>query len=212
MTQDELFLRRTVVFISALIYWTGVLVQAYRVRRQIRRSPNLKPRSARETFLWMGWLIVIIGWAVQPFLVRGGDGPFGMRLISTLLNPGLLLLGLALVLVGYAFTLWCYAAMGDTWRIGINRHEKNALVTHGPYRLVRHPIYLFQFVILAGVALLLPTPVSIIILGVHLACVLIKSSDEESYLLTAHGIAYRDYLAHTGRLIPKLRRKKPESR
>jgi hypothetical protein len=81
------------------------------------------------------------------------------------MHPVNLALGLALLVLGYAGTLWAYAAMGDTWRIGINRNEKTTLVNRGPYRLVRHPIYLFQSVMLAGAALLLPTPVSFLILA-----------------------------------------------
>jgi len=109
-----------------------------------------------------------------------------------------------LVLAGYAATLWCYAIMGDTWRIGIDQNEKNPLVTRGPYRLVRHPIYLFQIVMLAGVALLLPTCLSLIVLIFHVVCVLIKAADEESYLITVHGKTYRDYLSRTGRLLPRV--------
>jgi protein-S-isoprenylcysteine O-methyltransferase Ste14 len=59
---------------------------------------------------------------------------------------------------------------------------------------------------LAGAALLLPTPISFSILAVHYVCVLIKSSDEEAYLTTAHGEVYRDYLARTGGLFPRLNR------
>ena len=108
------------------------------------------------------------------------------------------------MVAGYAGTLACYAAMGDTWRMGINRKEKNALVTPGPFRFVRHPIYLFQVVILAAVLFLLPTLLSFIILVIHLLCVLMKATDEESYLLNIHGEEYRKFLSRTGRLFPKL--------
>jgi protein-S-isoprenylcysteine O-methyltransferase Ste14 len=94
--------------------------------------------------------------------------------------------------------------MGNAWRIGINPGEKNLLVTAGPYRTIRHPIYLFQVVMLAGVVLLLPTLCSMLILAIHLVCVLIKACDEESYLRDVHGQEYEDYLARTGRLLPKL--------
>jgi protein-S-isoprenylcysteine O-methyltransferase Ste14 len=87
--------------------------------------------------------------------------------------------------------------------MGINRKEKNALVTRGPFGVVRHPIYLFQIVMLAGAALLLPTWLSLLIVLVHAVCVLIKATDEESYLLTAHGDEYRAYRSRTGRLFPK---------
>jgi len=128
----------------------------------------------------------------------------GLSLLAPLLHPAGLVLGLGLVVLGYLGTLWCYLAMGDTWRIGINAGEKTTLVSRGPYRLVRHPIYLFQVVMLAGAALLLPTPTSFGILAIHYACVLIKAADEENYLASVHGDSYRSYARLTGRLFPKL--------
>ena len=66
--------------------------------------------------------------------------------------------GALIALSGHAGTLWCYTVLGDNWRIGINRKEKTALITNGPYKFVRHPIYLFQIMILIGMVFLLPTP------------------------------------------------------
>jgi protein-S-isoprenylcysteine O-methyltransferase Ste14 len=208
MTIDDLFFRRAVVFASALVYWAGVLVQARRVRKQIGRSPNVKPRGPKEKLLWAGWFFVIVTWMAQPFLAGSNILSPALRIMPALLHPLGLVLGLVLTVAGYAGTLWCYAAMGDTWRIGVNRKEKTALVTRGPYRLVRHPIYLFQIVMLAGMSLLLPTPLFLIIFVVHLLCVVTKASDEESYLLTVHGKEYRDYLSRTGRLLPKILRRR----
>ena len=203
MTAEEPFLRKAVVFASALVYWGGVLLQARRVRRHIGRSPNLKPRGLKERLLWVGWFLVISAWLGQPFLIRGeGSSPL-IRLEPSLLSPATLIAGLVLVLAGYACTHWCYVAMGNQWRIGINHKERNPLVTRGPYRRVRHPIYLFQVVMLAGVALLLPTVLSFAVLLVHLVCVWIKATDEEKYLLGIHGEEYRAYLDRTGRLLPK---------
>src|SRR6188508_3223083 len=83
--------------------------------------------------------------------------------------PDVLAMGLGIVLtvVGYACTLWCYAAMGNAWRICVNPKEKNQLVTSGPYRRMRHPIYSFQIVMLIGALLLLPTVFTALILAVH---------------------------------------------
>jgi protein-S-isoprenylcysteine O-methyltransferase Ste14 len=204
MTADDLFLRRLVVFLSAVVYWAGVWVQARRVRKRIGRSPNLKPRGGKEKLLWGGWFFVIAIWMGQPLWLGSTKLSPGLQLFEPARHTITLVLGLLLVVAGYVCTLWCYAAMGNTWRIGINRKEKNSLITQGPYRSVRHPIYLFQVVMLAGVALLLPTALSAVILLVHLVCVLIKSNDEEVYLRSVHGQAYHDYLSRTGRLLPKL--------
>jgi protein-S-isoprenylcysteine O-methyltransferase Ste14 len=206
MAVDELFLRRAVVAGSALVYWAGVWIQARRVRRRIGRSPNLKPRGAKERLLWAGWIVVVAAWLGQPFLAGGADASFAWRFAPAFLHPAGFVAGLGLVLAGYAGTLWCYAALGDAWRIGVNRKEKTALVAVGPYRFVRHPLYLFQIVMLAGVLLLLPTVLSLLILALHFVCVRIKAADEESYLLGLHNEAYRDYVRCTGGLIPKLGR------
>jgi hypothetical protein len=212
MPVDDLFPRQAIVLAIALIYWAGVMILARRVRQQIGRLPNVRPRGPKERLLWAGWILVVAAWMTLPFVV-GRETAHGLvRLNPVLLHPLGFFLGMALILAGYGATLWCYAIMGDTWRMGIDRGEKTTLVTRGPYRVVRHPIYLFQVVILAGVVLLLPAVLAVVIFFVHLLCVWCKAADEEAYLLTVHGQDYRDYLARTGRLMPKLSGRTPPSR
>lgn len=203
MPADNLFINRAVVFASVLVYWGGVLVQARRVRRRIGKSPNLNPRGTKERLLWAGWMLVIVGWLAQAFLIGRFDVP-GFRILSSLSNAIGLAVGLGIVALGYAGTLWCYAAMGDRWRIGIDHTKKVALVSSGPYRYVRHPIYSFQMVMLIGAFGLLPAAFSLALVFAHLICVLIKAADEEAYLLTTLGDEYRQYLARTGRLFPRI--------
>jgi len=204
MTNQELIWRCAIVSASGILYWAGVLILARRVRKQIGRSPNLKPRGAKEKILWVGWLLVILVWVGQSLVVKTENAWPATAFFPALLNLPLLVAGIALVVIGYACTLWCYAAMGNTWRIGVNANEKTTLVERGPYRLIRHPIYAFQLVMLAGAALLLPTILSVAILVLHYVCALIKAVDEENYLKTVHGQTYLDYMARTGRLFPKL--------
>jgi protein-S-isoprenylcysteine O-methyltransferase Ste14 len=203
MTTDELLVRRLVVCASGLIYWGGVMIQARRIRKRIGRSPNLKPRTRRERALWFGWFVVILAWIGQPWLVGLNSGIPGLTLWSAALHPVGLAAGLVLVALGYVGTLWTYAAMGDTWRIGINPNERTTLISRGPYRWVRHPIYALQIVMLAGAALLLPTAVSLAALITHVLCVRVKARDEEHYLRTVHGAAYAGYCARTGGLFPR---------
>ncbi len=204
MATEGLFLNRAVVLGSAVVYWAGVWLQARRVRHRIGHAPNVRPKGTREKLLWAGWFFVVMIWMLQPCL---GDSVVSsplLRLNPALLQPAVSAIGIAFIVAGYAGTLWCYAAMGDAWRMGINPNEHNALVTRGPYRRVRHPIYLFQVVMLVGVAGLLPSALSLIALAIHLVCVWVKARDEERYLLAIHGGEYRKYLSGTGRLFPNL--------
>jgi protein-S-isoprenylcysteine O-methyltransferase Ste14 len=211
MNLEHPLVRTVAVSASGILYWAGVYVQARRVRRNIGRSPNLRPRGAKENLLWLGWIFVAGGWIAQPFLLSASPALPGLRACPELPLVGLWL-GLALLLAGYGGTLWCYSAMGDAWRIGVNREEKNALITNGPYAHVRHPIYLFQIVMLAGVWCLLPTLVSLALLVIHSLCALAKALDEESHQLRVHGAGYQDYLARTGRFLPRLRKRSPPDR
>ena len=204
MQIDDFFVRQAIVFASALIYWVGVMVQARSVRRSIGRQPNVSPRGSREKLLWLGWMLVVITWISLPFLVDPDSTSSWLHPFPLLIRLSGLLIGIVLVVLGYAGTHWCYASMGDTWRMGIDHVEKTKLVTRGPYRVVRHPIYLFQSIILIGVATLLPAPLAFITVPIHLACIWVKTADEEAHLVGVHGQSYVEYCARTGRLLPKL--------
>ncbi|HTS70541.1 MAG TPA: isoprenylcysteine carboxylmethyltransferase family protein [Terriglobia bacterium] len=204
MATDGLNLNRAIVFGSAVVYWTGVWFQARRVRRRIGRSTNTRPRGLKEKLLWAGWVFVVVAWLALPFLSAGGTGLPGTLIIPSLVHPLGGVLGLIMMGAGYAGTLWCYIAMGNAWRMGVDRNEKTDLVTRGPYRLVRHPIYLCQVVMVAAIVVLLPSVLSLIVLIIHLVCVLIKAADEESYLRTLLGRSYKAYCARTGGWIPRL--------
>lgn len=206
MTVEEPYLRRAIVLASALVYWGGVWFQARRVRRHIGRSPNVRPRGLKERLLWSGWCLIAVGWMALAFVIRPDTGFILTRLQSSLLHPTTLVAGLLLIVSGYAGTLWCYASMGDRWRMGIDREERNTLVTRGPYAAVRHPIYSFQLLMLAGAGVLLPAGLPATLLCIHLLCIWIKALDEEAYLLKIHGNDYRAYMERTGRLLPPLAR------
>jgi len=197
---DEFLWQRIVVALSGLVYWGGVLVQARRVRKKIGRTPNLKPKGTKERLLWVGWTTVVLCWILQPLWVRETGSWDGVP--AALVDPAAWVAGVILIVVGYAATLWCYAAMGAAWRIGIDQKGTSKLVQSGPYRRIRHPIYGFQMTMLIGAALLLPTWVSFAILVIHYVCATIKASDEEKHLTGVFGSEYRDYMRRTGRFLP----------
>lgn len=197
---DEFLWQRIVVALSGLVYWGGVVIQARRVRKKIGRTPNLKPKGTKERLLWVGWTLVILCWILQPLWVRGPGSWYGVQ--EALVHPAAWVAGVVLIVLGYAATLWCYAAMGAAWRIGIDEKGTSKLVQVGPYRRIRHPIYGFQMTMLIGAALLLPTWISFAILVIHYVCATIKAVDEERHLTGVFGEEYREFMTRTGRFLP----------
>lgn len=198
--------RTLAVLLSALIYWGGVVINVYRVKRHTGSSPNLmKYRSWKERLLLLGWSFIIAGWIVQPLVI----GKFGSVTVfaipGLLLHPGGAVVGTMLMVAGYVGTLWCYRTLGNSWRLGVNRKAKTVLVREGIYARVRHPIYLFQIIVLYGMACLLPTLFSCSIAAVHYLCIRVMARDEETYLTDIHGPEYQEYLLRTGRFFPGFR-------
>jgi protein-S-isoprenylcysteine O-methyltransferase Ste14 len=79
--------------------------------------------------------------------------------------------------------------------------EARGLVTSGPYRFVRHPIYLGEIV--AGLGLVLPTlfTLHILLFAVFLGAQIVRTYYEERILRTTYP-QYEAYARHAHRLIP----------
>ncbi len=115
--------------------------------------------------------------------------------------------GLGLALAGIAGTLWSQLAMGESWRIGVDHEARTELVSRGPFRFVRNPIFTWMALASAGLMLLAPNFLAAAsFVALLLALEIQVRGVEEPYLLRTHGDAYRRYAAATGRFIPGIGR------
>ncbi len=97
--------------------------------------------------------------------------------------------------------------MGESWRVGVDPGERTALVTSGPFRLVRNPILSAVMVTCVGLTLMTPTVVGLLgLIGVMVANELLVRLVEEPHLLRVHGEAYARYAAAVSRFVPGLGR------
>jgi protein-S-isoprenylcysteine O-methyltransferase Ste14 len=109
---------------------------------------------------------------------------------------------MGLELLGFALGLWALVTMSvRNLNILPDIRVGSRLVTHGPYRYIRHPMY--SALLLVTLALLLDafSMERLIIWGILAGDLWIKLNYEEQ-LLTRHFEAYKDYQHRTKRLIP----------
>lgn len=146
-------------------------------------------------FLVAGFVALGVG----PALELGGDvDPIG-ALDRALVHAA----GLGLAAGGIATTAVAQLAMGDAWRIGVERSERTQLVTDGPFGLVRNPIYAGMIPFGAGAALMAPNPVTIAGAALVLGALEVQTRFvEEPHLLNRHGDEYARYAARVGRFVP----------
>jgi protein-S-isoprenylcysteine O-methyltransferase Ste14 len=111
------------------------------------------------------------------------------------------LLGLGAVLLASALAMWALRVFAS-WRLLAHVDVGHALCLEGPYRFVRHPIYLALDLWALGSALTCPNALTIagavgVIIGSDL-----RSRVEERLLAEVFGDQYRSYAARVRRLLP----------
>jgi len=115
--------------------------------------------------------------------------------VIQLLGAILLFLGLPLFTAGaYLTGKYVYSKLP----------EERPLLQRGPYRYIRHPIYLSFLLTSVGFLLLAE---NIVMLPLLFALTAIRyPKPEEEELIRLYGDSYREYRKRTGRFLPKLRR------
>lgn len=136
--------------------WTRVLIDLTYVLIGLAYVFRLPPRSRANR--GGAILVAMVGatWPFLPFLFQAIlgliDSPFAADYAAfmwkTRLSLTTTLVGAALVLFGNALDVWGYGTLFKSISIV---PEARVLKVTGPYRLVRHPIYLGQMMAQAGV-------------------------------------------------------------
>ena len=171
-------------------YWT---ISA----RGVKRAASKEPLSSR--------LPVIVG-LLLGFLLMLAPGWFGSFFGRRFLPESdvLYFAGLALLIFGVYWAFWARAILGTNWSGRVTIKEDHELITGGPYRWVRHPIYtgvLFSFL---GTALALGRVGNLFAIAVMLAIFFQKIRLEEKVLDQHFGEKYVEYRRKTYALVPFL--------
>jgi len=107
-------------------------------------------------------------------------------------------------LLGSALMLWTMSTLGKNLTDTVIVRTDATLVTHGPYRWVRHPFYVTAAVLMASVTVLTANWLIGLASAIVLAFLAVRTPREEQMLIEHFGDDYRRYMLKTGRFIPRL--------
>ena len=165
-------------------FWLYWLVAAFSMKRgRVAWSRELRIR------------VVIV--AVAIVLARLG----ALRSHRVSSNPWLAAIGLALFALGLGFAIWARLHIGRNWGTPMTQKDEPELVTSGPYRLVRHPIYSGILLASVGTAVALSwlwLPV-VALAGIYFVY---SATVEERYLAEQFPEEYPAYRHSTKMLVP----------
>jgi len=117
--------------------------------------------------------------------------------------PGQRVAGTLVIAAGAALMMWALVSF-RSWRFRAAVDADHQLATGGPFRIMRHPIYMALNLLALGTAIWVPTP--IVWTGFVLMAIGsdLRARAEEPLLLRAFGPSYQKYCARTRRFIPGL--------
>jgi protein-S-isoprenylcysteine O-methyltransferase Ste14 len=188
----------TPVFMFVLLCWF-LFAGAFLFRR--RRQEALQ--RARRNGSVAGIVLVGIGFGIVWSQRRPVDTPFADlgRLVAWLADA----LAVACAAGSVWLTMAAIRTLGKQWNLRAAIVEDHRLVTGGPYRIVRHPIYLGMLGMLVATGLSFSRwPALIAGLAFAIAGTTIRVRNEESLLRDAFGREFEEYRRTVPAFLPGL--------
>lgn len=115
--------------------------------------------------------------------------------------PGQRMVASIVIAGGAALVVWALVYF-RSWRFRAKLEEGHKLATGGPFRTVRHPIYMGLNLLALGTALWAPTTLLRVAFVLVVVGSDLRARAEETLLERAFGPSYREYMARTRRFVP----------
>jgi len=178
--------------------------------------------KAVELVFAVGWAAFWLYWFAAALSMKRGHVPWSrdLRIRAVILvvvillirlgafrghgvatDPSRAAVGLVLFAAGLVFAIWARVHIGRNWGTPMTQKEEPELVTSGPYRLVRHPIYSGILLAAIGTAVALSWfwLTAVALAGVYL---IYSATVEERYLSEQFPDSYARYKRSTKMLVP----------
>ena len=190
--------------LAALILFTGIGISSYFRRKADRDSGEKISRNVDGTFfmnlirigglmLWLSPLVYLIN-------------PSWMAWSKIGLPEWVRWLGVALGIVSVIGIYWLFSNIGSGITPTSATRTEHKLVTSGPYRWIRHPLYTFGSSMFIAFGMMANNWFIALLGLLAFIAMASRTPKEEANLIERFGDEYREYMKRTGRYFPKFLR------
>ena len=188
--------------LAATILFTGIGISSYFRRKADRESGEAISRKADGTafmiiirigglVLWLSPLIYLIDPAWMAWAKIGL--PEWVRWLGVVIGV-LCILGI----------YWLFSSIGSGITPTSATRKEHRLVTGGPYRWVRHPLYTIGSSMFIAFGMMADNWFIAALGLLAFIAMAIRTPKEEANLIAKFGDEYREYMRQTGRFFPRL--------
>lgn len=188
--------------LAAILLFAGVGISSYyrrkadrdtgeKISRRVDGSVMMTVIKVAGMFLWFSPLIYLLNPRWMDWSKMGL--PESLRWVGVLLG-----------VLCVAGIYWLFSSIGTGITPTSATREQHRLVTHGPYRWVRHPLYTIGSSLFIAFGMMADNWF-IAVLGIlAFIAMAVRTPKEEANLIEKFGDEYREYMKRTGRFFPKL--------
>jgi protein-S-isoprenylcysteine O-methyltransferase Ste14 len=183
---DRTILALVVSLLFALRLTELLLSNAQKQKGSVKYSWTTTALVLSGIFVYAGSAVEVLIWdfkLVWPLVIAGG----------------------VLCLLRISIKIWAVRTLGKAWSAFVEVREGQRLVQDGPYRFVRHPVYLSAFFEVVCIPMISCAPIiAAYAIFVHWALIVIRTRAEESTLRSQFGEQWDEYARRVPRFLPRL--------
>lgn len=185
-----------------IAFWV-VIVAEMIIRAPLNKKRKLEKmkQSQITTQEWSVLILLLLGGFILPLIYSWTNW---LDFANYSLPAWAGWLGVILA-IGAVIVFWkSHADLGLNWSPSLEIREKHELITRGIYRIIRHPMYLSQWILAVAQPLLLQNWIAgFTNLLAFVPFYFLRVRAEEKMMLNTFGDEYREYMNKTGAVLPK---------
>jgi protein-S-isoprenylcysteine O-methyltransferase Ste14 len=203
MERQTIFRAIFFVLLAALIVIR--MYYGWKMRRAGESGWSLEEEAVEREGRWSILLRVVLALFSLAAIILYAINPAWLGTFALPLPPWSQWIGVGLGAAGLILLAWVHHALGRGWSTNLQVRTKHTLVTSGPYRWARHPMYTALFGFFAGLVLVSASWLVALLVVVAIFVLYARVGKEEAMMIEQFGDEYRHYMQRTGRFLPRLK-------
>jgi protein-S-isoprenylcysteine O-methyltransferase Ste14 len=187
------------IFITVFVL--SLSISAYHRHRARKQSGKIPRQAEGKIFIALRLLLAVpLYLAMFAYMID----PQWMAWAALPLPAWLRWLGAGLGFAMVPLLYWLFCSLGKNVSETVLTKESHELVTHGPYRWIRHPLYSVASLGIFALGLVAANWFMLLMIILIMMMLPALAAKEEAMLIEKFGGEYREYMQRTGRFLPRL--------
>lgn len=181
-----------------LLCWSSITGFWIYHARRAKAHKFIEPHPKQLLCYWLPFFSAAALLAPCPWLANSVIGHY-------LFSPSAVsyAFGVGCAAAGVALGIWARIVLAGNWSGNVTLKHDHQLVTAGPYRLVRHPIYSAFLLLFLGTAICLAQWRGVLAVALVFGSFYYKWRSEEYLMTSEFGEQYQRYREKTGAIFPR---------